>query len=58
MLLFFESKFEKIKKDGEIEGMLLQKKMKKNKWIDYFLKECHFIYIIYKKLKLRNMKKV
>lgn len=30
MLLFFESKFEKIKKDGEIEGMLLQKKMKKN----------------------------
>jgi hypothetical protein len=30
MLLFFESKFEKIKKDGETEGMLLQKKMKKN----------------------------
>ena len=29
MLLFFESKFEKMKKDGETEGMILSKENEK-----------------------------
>ncbi len=47
MLLFFESNFEKMKKDGETEGMILAKESNKELIHRLLLKGMPFIYIIY-----------